>query len=252
MKRILFTMLVAAGLMVTMTPLARADALLTIDVSGTPVTCNTSAAFTATNCGAGFTAVAGGNTISFTGTVNGVSFGGGSTVGVQLTNNSPGTSALGFATDTKTTVNNTSSGSRTIAVLFAVNNFTLPAGTPLPLTAAQGVDLITSSANITETFSGFGNAANSLTGVPTTILATPPCTAPAGTSTVCSTSAGPVNFPRVGAFALGGAEGFTLVAGAITNAHASVTVTPAIPEPTSVLLLGSGMLLLVGLKLRKK
>jgi len=256
MKRILLASLAVVIMLITLSPSAQADALLTITVNATTVSCNTSAAFTAANCGAGFVAVAGGSTVSFTGTVGGVALGNAaqSIVGVQLTNNQPGSPTFAFATDTKTVVNNTTGSTANVNIGFAVNGFMAPnSPNGLSLTAAQGVDVITSPTAVSESFTGFGNSANTLIVGGTAASVTPLCTAPPGISTTCSTntSASPTLFMSGVPFALAGNEVFSLANGAQVNAHASVAVSP-VPESSSLLLFGTGMLLIGGRRLRRK
>src|SRR5262249_10555769 len=75
MKRALVTVLGSATLLVAFSPTAKADAFLSLQNGASLLSCNTSMAFSATNCGAGFSAVLGGNSISFLGSVGGYSIG---------------------------------------------------------------------------------------------------------------------------------------------------------------------------------
>ena len=133
MKRTLLTVLGSTALLVTVSPVARADAFLSLSNGGSTVSCNNSTAAGVTACtAAGFTTSLGSNVISFTGTVGGYHV-----VDVTVSSNSPGTSALAFALDTKTQVQNLSAGATALTVNFAENNFALPAGSPLTLSASQ-------------------------------------------------------------------------------------------------------------------
>ena len=164
MKKTLIGIIAAAALAVASS--AQASAMLTINVSGTVVSCDNSLAFNAANCGAGFTTVANGQAITFTGgaSVNGVTFTGVLLAGGEGT----GAALLGVA---EFNANNTSGAARTVTVSFAENNFTLA---------------------------------------------------------------------RAGNFALNGIQAFTLANGQLVSAHASI-VTQAVPEPASMLLLGTGL-----------
>src|SRR5437667_11179121 len=111
MKRTLFTILVGSVLVLSLTPSAKADSFLSINVSATIVSCNNSTFGGVTACGfAGFTTALGSNSIGFTGTVNGVSF-----FAVNLLGNQPGGS-VAFSTDTKTDMRNDSGASRPIRI----------------------------------------------------------------------------------------------------------------------------------------
>jgi hypothetical protein len=209
MKRVLFGILAGAVLTLSSAPAAEASAFLSITVSGTTLTCDNSAAFTATNCGAGFDTSANANNINFTGTINGVSFGNANTEGVQLFSNQPGSEAGSFVSDTKSFVTNTSGSARAIQVDFAVNNFSLPSGSPLTLSSSQSVNTISTSGGLTQTFTGWGNAANTLAVGVGTAAATPNCVAASGVTKSCGTNSPDVSFARAGNFALSGRQNFS-------------------------------------------
>ena len=232
----------SAALLAVMSSTARADAFLSLNNGATTVSCNTSLAFNAANCGAGFTAIVGGNTISFSGAVGGYSV-----FQVQVVSNTPGSPVLGFATDTKTQVQNNSAGATALTVAFAVNNFTNPVGSPLTLSASQTGNFITGSAGMQQTFTGWGNAANTLGVGVGTAAVTPVCVAAVASppTTDCSTSSGPTQFVRAGPYALNGIEVINMSQGGVASFTGSIAVTP-VPEPSTVVLMAAGLFGLVG------
>jgi len=245
MRRTLVTVLGSAALLLAVSPTAKAEAFLSLQNGATTLSCNTSLAFSAVNCGAGFVAVVGGSTIDFSGAV------GGYTVSdVHLISNQPGNAAIGFATDTKTLVQNISAGATALVVSFAVNNFTLPAGSPLTLSASQSATFTSAAAGSSQAFTGWGNSANTLAVATGTPVVVPTCVNPstAPPENACASAGVPVLFARSGNFALNGQETINLNQGGIANFQGSIAVTPssAVPEPGSLVLLATGLLALVG------
>jgi len=250
MKRTLVTVLGSAALLVAVSPTAKADAFLQLQNGATILSCNNSTVLGVAACtAANFNTTLGSNTIAFAGGAVGGYF----VNDVALTSNSPGSGAIGFATDTKTAVSNISAGATALIVSFAVNNFALPAGSPLTLSASQAATFVSAAVGSSQAFTGWGNAANTLLAGPGngTPVVTPNCVNPAVAPPVnaCATVGVPVLFNRVGNFALNGVQTINLNQGGISNFQGSIAVTPPInvvPEPGSIVLLATGLFGLVG------
>ena len=231
MKKTLIGILAAAAVAVASS--AQASAFLSIQVGATTVSCDNSLAFTAANCGAGFTAAANTATIQFAGTVNGVLFSNSGVLGGQGTGNAI-TLGSNFG------MQNTNATAQTVTFSFAENNFSLPVGSPVTFNSTQTFNNVSGPGG-TSTFTGWGNAANTLAVGAGIAAGTPGCvTVAAGATNSCSPNGPNNSFVRIGNFALNGIQGFTLGAGQVAQSAGSIT-TQAVPEPASMLLLGTGL-----------
>jgi len=243
MKRTLVTVLGSAALLVAVSPTAKADAFLSLQNGLITKSCNTSMAINVgTNCLIvdGFIGVVlGDSEINFSGSVGGYS------VTAFKLANSQG-AAFSQATTGQTEVANIAALATALTVSYAINNFALPAGSPLTLSASQSAVYASATVGSSQTFTGWGNALNTLavvTGPPfsTTAVCSAPATAPPAQA--CATVGPAVLFPRVGNFALNGQQVINLNQGGSASYQSQIVVMP----PNVVLELGSVVLLATGL-----
>jgi len=249
LRRTLLTVVRAATLLVAVSATAKADAFLSLQNGAITKSCDNSTAAGVAACLAnGFNTVLGGSAIGFAGLVGGYSV-----FDLALVSNAPGNPAMAFATDTKTAISNISAGATALTVLFAVNNFALPAGSPLTASASQSGTFAGALAGSSQNFTAWANALNTLGAGPGngTVVTTPLCIAAADAppAQACSQQSNPVLFTRTGNFALNGREIINLSQGGIANFTGAIVVTPApttVPEPGSIVLVATGLFGLVG------
>src|SRR5262245_61500949 len=247
MKRVLFGITAALILALCTVPQAQAASFMRINVDGTILTCDNSGA-----CGAGFTTALNSNSITFSGTVAGVSF-----PAIVLSGNSPGNPAIANFSDTKVNVLNTDNLAHTIIIDTAQNGYTQPLGNGF-LSASQTANWTQSANGDSQAFQSWFRQTNDFI-IPggNTTANTPPCVSPGGLAQSCASEALNVATNGVLApFALTQRETITINATPLGGLPSLATydgrttltanVVPVIPEPSSVLLLGTGMLMLAG------
>ena len=242
MRRTFVGTVLGLALLLGYAPQAGAGALLRITTGGFSASCDNTQAITATNCGAGFVTAANSSSITFAGPITGYNV-----AAISVTGNQPGTATAGNVLDTKFAVSHIS-GSDDLTVDFGGNNFTLPVGPGLFLSASDSGTFGESAATDVANFQAWGRATNDLvvpTGTATAI--SPPCIPGAGLTTSCSETTTDVPFMRLATpYALTGREVLHLALGelpATVNATVAANGQPQtlVPEPTSLFLFGTGL-----------
>ena len=238
MKKVLFGLTVTVILVVSTAPQAQASAFLSVDVDGTGFGCDNSTATGVAACAAwGYVTSLGVDAITYTGGIG----------TVELSSNSPGTPTLAFAQDVKMNFINNTGATRTITVDFAVNNFTQPVGLAF-LVASQTANWTASTAGDQQTFQAWERNTNDLI-VPggTATAITPKCVS-AGATFSCSSQSADTPVGVTAPFALTGREVISMAVGTSGNffGTSALNSPPQVPEPSNVLLVGTGMLLLAG------
>ena len=259
MNKTLLPCLLVALCALSWTPVAEASSFLIVTVGGSSATCNNSTAGGVTACGAaGFTTSLGSNSIQFTGTVDGYSFGGGGTVGLQVGGNAPGTASIAFVLDTKTNVQHVS-GSDDAIIDFGTNDFMLPVGPGLFLSASNTANWTLSTAGDSMAFTAWGRDDNTLTAGPagsTAAALSPMCLSSGGTTQSCAQATVDVPFNESPPFALTGRQVIHSAVGTVASytgtAAALASPSTTVPEPSSLVLLGTGAALLLSRRNRRK
>lgn len=167
---------------------------------------------------------------------------------VSLTANQPGSATEAFATNTKTAVTNSSGGAVNVTVDFAANDFSLPLG-PLAFNASQTINAVNFGMgnSISEQFTGYGDATNSLVAGTGIADVTGVCSVVAGNPTNACATSGPVeSFAHQGNFALNGIETFALLPEQVADFSGSINAKAStVPEANSALLIliGAGLVI---------
>src|SRR5690242_18391474 len=157
--RTLLALLAVVLMLFSFSPAARADSYLNITVGASTISCDNSSAAGVSACAAnGFSTALNGSSISSLGPI---SIGGYTIAGVNISGNQPGTPTSAFALASEFNVTN-QSGSQTLIIEYASNQFSNPVGTPVSFTASQAATFTTAQPGDTQKFTGYGNGANTL------------------------------------------------------------------------------------------
>ena len=237
MKKVFLGLTVTVILALSTVPQEQAS-FLSVEVDGAGFGCDNSTAAGVAACAAwGYVTSLGVDAITYTGSIG----------TVELSSNSPGTPTVAFIQDVKMNFINNTGATRTITVDFAVNNFTQPVG-PAFLVASQTANWMASTAGDQQTFQVWERNTNDLV-VPggTATAITPKCVSPGGTL-LCSSQSADAPVGVTAPFALTGREVISMAVGTSGNffGTSALNSPPQVPEPSTVLLVGTGMLLLAG------
>jgi hypothetical protein len=146
-----------------------------------------------------------------------------------------------------TSITNNSSAAHTISVLVSSQDYTLPAGTGVKIESGMGASL--SAGTLAATFQSYADKANGLAVVSDFTLGLQSCSFNGST---CDTGSATGTFTKTtGAYSLTSVANLALSGGGVANFSTHENVKN-VPEPNSLVLLGSSLLLFGGLGFKRK
>jgi len=164
-------------------------------------------------------------------------------VGVSTDN----TVTLSDLLSSATSVTNNSSASHTISILASSQDYTLPTGTGVLIESGMGASV--STGTLVATFQSYADKANALAGISDFTLGLQTCSFNGST---CDTGSAAGTFTKTaGPYSLTSVANLTLSGGGIANFSAHENVKN-VPEPESLVLIGSSLVLFAGLGFKRK
>jgi len=183
--------------------------------------------------------------VTFTGTIGGFAI-----TTLASSSNSPGSPAFAGLFGSTTTITNTNASTATLYITLGAQGFTAPVTPPsiLMLSHIGGTVPVSDPSNLL-TFQSYvdtANGQNTTTGI-TTGPQNPGVTGGSFNSDASTTIAS-----LSGTYSITEYFAITLSPGSVINFSSSTTLTPAVPEPSSMAIAGLGALGLIGYGIRRR
>lgn len=146
-----------------------------------------------------------------------------------------------------TSIMNNSTATHTVSILVSSQDYTLPVGSPLRIESGMGASL--SAGTLTATFQAYADKANGLATTSDFSMGLQTCSFNGST---CDTGSAIGNFTKTaGSYSLTSVATLTLSGGAVANFSTHENVKN-VPEPSSLMLIGSSLLMFAGIGFKRK